>query len=195
MAKAECKVCLHPKLDAIEVQLTRRVPYRDLARKFRLSIASLSRHKTGGHISSSLVALPETPAPGERSNVQRVESLISQVERVLQSAQKSGKAALSLAAVKELSMLNENLRRLRLDEPVAIDILRNTQWIELRTILMRAFDSAGSEFEAKAKRMLVNAVKAADMVGPGGRPDAPSDQGKPNGAGEARPSTPGPLPI
>jgi hypothetical protein len=199
MGKAECKVCAHPQRDAIDVQLMRSVPYRVLAGKFKVSMMSLSRHKAGGHTSSALVALSETSAEGELSNVQRVESLIAQVEAVLQSAKQSGKTTLTLAAVKELRVLNEQLRRVKLDEPVALDLRRNPQWTELRTIMLHAFDQEGWEFAGKARRCLAEAISVADTVGPGGHVSPePSSEGDPtNGTAGETPvaAAVGPLPL
>ena len=169
MGKAECKVCGHPRRESIEKQLKRRVPYRVLAKKFKLSLMSLSRHNAGGHISDALVVLEAGAPQGELSDVERLESLITDVKAVLRSAQKSGKTTLVLAAAKEARAAVAELRRIKQDEPPeVVDLRRNPQWLAVCATLMHVFDGESSEFHAKANRLISDALEKIVRIDPNG---------------------------
>jgi hypothetical protein len=51
-----CRTCEHPERSAIDIELARGINCGVVGRRFNLSIASVQRHKRGGHIPPSIIA-------------------------------------------------------------------------------------------------------------------------------------------
>lgn len=99
-----CKVCRHPKVNEIDEAVLAGVAFRDIARRFRLTHASVHRHQK--HLSETL---QKAHAAEE---VSRADSLVEQLQTLQEDARRiSGKAEKSreyhaaLAGVRELTRL------------------------------------------------------------------------------------------
>jgi transposase len=75
-----CKVCRHPELQTIDESVLEGASIRDIAKRFRLSPASLDRHKK--HLDKTLVKAKEA------AEVNRADSLIEQLQQLRTDARR-----------------------------------------------------------------------------------------------------------
>lgn len=81
---AVCKICNHPLRREIDKGLVQGKSYRTLAEQFKVSIGTVSRHKTEGHIQKEVLA-EHLEQPGNLALVDEI-SLISHMEMSLQAS-------------------------------------------------------------------------------------------------------------
>jgi len=145
----KCKVCGHPDRDNIDINLVAGISFRDLSRRFKIDKSALHRHKKN-HIPTTLVKAEKTKELSRANNlIEKIEELRVKAERILRKAEANGDYRTALSGIRELTRIIEILARMQGEiQNQNINIVLNTEWIELRTIILNALD----EFpEAKIK--------------------------------------------
>lgn len=136
-----CTVCTHKKRKAIDAALVANGSFRDISKRWGVSIQALNRHKAA-HIPA---ALAKASAAQEVANaddlMERLDKLDADAKRIGAKAEKAKNYHAALAAVRELVRIVELLAKLRgeLNERPQTNILvTSADWIETRTVLMNA---------------------------------------------------------
>lgn len=138
-----CSICTHEDRQTIDEALVSGTAYRNLAERFSLSLAALSRHRSE-HVSAALQAVVvERDRQAAGSLLDRVEDLIGRTERILSSAEESGKVAQALGAVRELRALLELLGKasgeLKPDGLVQVlNVQTSPEWLAIRQAVLAA---------------------------------------------------------
>ena len=154
-----CTVCTHAERETIDHLLVSGVSYRDVAAQWPgLTPSSLSRHRRD-HISPALAAM-QAQREGDHtaSLLERVESLISRTERLLEAAEQDGRVTTALAAVRELRGLLELLGKAsgELDDrpQVTLNLLASPEWVEVRDVILGALVAHPDARSVVAGRLL-----------------------------------------
>lgn len=141
MSDPRCTVCTHPERGLVERDITAGVPNTQVAAKHGLSKDAVRRHRDR-HLSAALrgVLTKRDDQLGSRA-LDRLEGLYGRAEGILDAATAEGKAAMSLAAIKELRGIVELLARLtgELDERPTVQVLNvstSPEWVEVRSRLL-----------------------------------------------------------
>jgi len=132
-----CSICAHKQRAEIEEAMINRVSYRDIAKRFSLSSAAVSRHKD--HIIKALTQAREA------RDVARADGLLLQVQdlqgralNILTTAEEAEDFKTALGAIREargcLELLAKLTGELRLEG--TINILISPEWIELRAVII-----------------------------------------------------------
>lgn len=138
-----CSICSHEDRQAIDEALVSGTGYRNLAERFSVSLAALSRHRNE-HVSAALQAVVvEREREAAGSLLDRVESLIGRTEALLSSAEATGKVAQALGAVRELRALLELLGKasgeLKPDGLVQVlNVQTSPEWLAIRQAVLLA---------------------------------------------------------
>jgi len=138
-----CTVCTHDEHHAINVELVHRVSYRNIAERYGVSKASLSRH-SGDHIPELLIQAYEAI---ERDDAEGLAGELTQVKgdvhRLKEKAEKEGDLRTALLgcdkALKALE-LQAKVEQLIQTAPT-FNILVAPEWLSLRTKLLYALDA------------------------------------------------------
>jgi hypothetical protein len=124
--------------------LVAKVPYRNIAERFGVSPAALSRHQKGGHLPVALVEARGTEE-AERAGdlVSEVNALLSEAQAILRDERKDGRSTVALSAIREAGRLLELRGRLtgELDERPTVQVLNlhtDERWVEVRAAMVRA---------------------------------------------------------
>lgn len=138
-----CTICSHDDRESIDEALVAGTAYRNLAERYGLSLAALSRHRND-HVSAALQAVViEREHDAASSLLDRVESLIGRTERLLSTAEESGKVAQALGAVRELRALLELLGKasgeLKPEGLVQVlNVQTSPEWVQIRQAILMA---------------------------------------------------------
>lgn len=138
-----CKACVHPERTSIDADLAGGETNIAVAARYGLSKDSIRRHKDK-HLSESLKAVQaRREAEGATTAIDRMERLYDKAQGILTLAEAQGKAALSLAALKELRGIVELLAKLsgELDERPTVQVLNvqaSPEWAVLRGVILAA---------------------------------------------------------
>jgi hypothetical protein len=140
-----CRVCVHDDRESIDAALLQGTPLRALGKRFGVSKDSLHRHRRDGHVAGSLKVLHgEKVEARARSLLDRIEDVVSRVERVADSAEEDGKPTLVLQAAKELRetirLLGQATGELRDAPTTVVNVLQDPGWLELRGTLLRVLE-------------------------------------------------------
>jgi len=154
-----CTVCGHKDVDEINRLLLCSDSYRDIARQFGLSKDALARHKDS-HI-------PELLSKSEDiKEVVNADNLLAQLQEARTSALDLLDKAIAAGDTKVYgppsSYLSEIRQQIklwaelegRLASQPQITIINNPEWVELRTVIIRALDEY-----PEAKAAVVNAIR------------------------------------
>jgi hypothetical protein len=138
--RGKCAACASPDLTAIDEDLARKVPYRLMVKRYGIAKTSLVRHKAN-HLSPALTVVHnEHVAAGAKTIVERIEGLISRTEKVLDLAQRSGRAGLFLHGVRELREQLVVLAKLTgaLNErpQVTVNLMASQEYIDAQTVII-----------------------------------------------------------
>jgi hypothetical protein len=137
-----CSICSSEHRDEIErILVNRSAPYRNMAERYSVSLGAISRHVNEGHIAERLAKA----TAAEQSA--RADELLMDVRRigvktlrVLAAAEETEDWATVLRAVREA---RENIRLLaelrgRLDSRPVVNIIAHPEYVEARTLIVRA---------------------------------------------------------
>ena len=153
-----CSVCIHPERDSIDNELVSGTPYRDIERRWHVSISALSRHRER-HVSAALAAVQaEREHDAALSLLERVESLIERTERLLEAAESEGRVSAALAAVRErrglLELLGKASGELDTRPQVTVNLLASPEWLSIREALFGALQTYPEARAVVAGRLL-----------------------------------------
>ncbi len=148
-----CSVCIHADREAIDLALVHGTSLRDIAGQFLVSKSAVERHKAD-HLPAVMVKSAEARAVAHADDLLReANRLYSVATTVMDAAQKRNDGELALKAVatggRVLSLLGELLGELNRQPTVNLHF--SAEWIEVRTIVMRAL---GDFPEARAAAAL-----------------------------------------
>lgn len=100
MGKA-CHVCNHPKRLEIDRQLIQGISHTKISREYEVSASSVRSHAEN-HISRQLVKSQEMKQAVESAGlVTEIEDLLRRSKKILNSAERDGKLAIALGAIRE----------------------------------------------------------------------------------------------
>lgn len=137
-----CKTCLSPDLAAIDEALVGGTPAEVVARKYRLPVRSVQRHRAAH--------LPATLARAQAAaEVARADGLLDQVVElqrrtvaILDAAENADPPDLGLAlrAIREARGNLELIAKLAgdLDERAQVAIILSPEWVEVRSLIVQA---------------------------------------------------------
>jgi hypothetical protein len=134
-----------PDHDAIDELIVGGTSYREITKRFGVSISALSRHRQD-HLSPALKAvLVARDATATEGLADRVERLYMRAEGILNAAEADGRGSLGISAIRELRSLCELLGRLsgELDERPTLQVVNiqaSPDWIALRTAILTTLD-------------------------------------------------------
>ncbi len=135
-----CSVCSHPERRSIDVALVSREAFRAISCRYHVGRESLRRH--------AQVHIPQQLAKAhEAEEVARADDLLGQlrglrakVVSLLYKAEQAGELRTAVAAAKEARQNLETLAKVRgeLDERPVVNVLISSEWLQLRTLIIRA---------------------------------------------------------
>ena len=134
-----CTVCNHNKRDEIDTLYIQGSPYRDIARRFEVSLSSVSRHKK--HLPKTLLKAKEVKEIAKADSLlKQLEELQTRTNGVFKKAEKQKDLRTCLAAIREARGNLELIAKLvgELNEERTINIHLNPEWIEIRTSILNA---------------------------------------------------------
>lgn len=103
MKSDRCKVCKHPKCVEIDTALLQGVPYTELAARYGMSTASISRHVRNDHIPKELMVAEGAKEVVDANTVwTSMAKIEDRLNEILGRATKQKKASVEIAALKEL---------------------------------------------------------------------------------------------
>lgn len=144
-----CTVCVHKDRDSIDDDLVRGVAYRDLTKRYGVSISALSRHRAD-HVSTALAKLQGDERRRAGALLDRLEDLEDRARRILDAAESEGRPGVSLQAIRELRSILELAARITgvLDErsQQVVNVLVAPEWLALRGAI---FDALAEHPEAR----------------------------------------------
>lgn len=134
-----CKVCHHAKRKDIERDLARKVPRREIARRYGPSTGSLDRHTKNCMQSKLVQAIERVDSSSAEGLLRQMRSIQDRTLAILESAEKMRDLRTALAAIREVRSNLELLARLigllRPEGPT-VNILVNPQWVEIRSAIV-----------------------------------------------------------
>ena len=138
-----CTVCTHPARREIDQALaTGTGSNRFIAAHYSLAVASVRRH-AGAHLPATL------SRAAEAAEVARADDLLGQVQdlqrralAVLGKAEEAGDLRTALGAIREARGNLELLAKLlgELDDSPTVNLTGAPQWLEVRTLILRALE-------------------------------------------------------
>jgi hypothetical protein len=152
-----CSVCTHPARETIDSAIVRRVPYRNLKKRFGVSEAALSRH-LNEHLAEYVQnALSEYGKEKGVKVLAKLTSLVERLERFLDNAEAMEDGAEFRANAAELRKQLELISKLQgdLQQEGVSNIHLNPQWLQIEAIIVTALEGY-----PEARESVVNALKA-----------------------------------
>lgn len=136
-----CTACKHPQTEAISLELLQKVPMREIAKKYGLSLSAVARHKD--HIPAQL-AVSETAQKVAKADsvMDRVTELDSRAESIYQQAATGNDPELALKALKEMRSITELYAKLagEINTKTVNNIVITPEWVSLRSIMLNALE-------------------------------------------------------
>lgn len=158
---AVCKACRHPQTEAISLELLQKVPMREIADKYSLSLSCVARHKN--HVPTSLVKTEEAKQVAEASSVmQRIMQLDQRADEIYQQATDGNNPGLALKALKELREVTTLYAKLAGEistSKTINNIIITPEWVAMRAVMLRALEPY-----PEARRALVAALGGVELV-------------------------------
>ena len=135
-----CTVCSHPDRPAVDTALIAGEPYRDIARRFRVSKDAVARHKDE-HLPAGMVKAQEvTDVRHAIDVVQQLKAINGVCMSVLKDARDQGDGDLALKAVDRIQRQIELQAKLigQLDERPVVNVLVTSEWMQVRAAIIDA---------------------------------------------------------
>jgi hypothetical protein len=135
-----CTICSHPARDNIEAALIRRVPYRTIEDRFKVTHGPLSRHTNECLAEDVQRALSEYRAKNGVKVLSKLSAMIDRLDAFLDKAEGSNNALEFRAVAAEWRKQLELIAKLQgeLAQEGTITIVNNPEWVELRTVIVQA---------------------------------------------------------
>ncbi|MCX6693635.1 MAG: hypothetical protein NT074_03670 [Methanomicrobiales archaeon] len=136
-------MCQHPQREKIDGDIISGVSLRNIAEQCSVSTTALHRHKSGGHIPQSLTLAHEAKEVAHANTLlQQVKDLVKKACGLTDRAEHAGDLRTALSGVREVRGCLELLARvtgeLQSNTTVNIAIVKNPEWIALRTKIISA---------------------------------------------------------
>lgn len=138
----KCVVCEHEKINEINEALLAGETYRNIAKRFSVSISSLSRHKNQ-HIPKAMTKAQEAQEVAQADNLlEQVQSLQSRALSILAKAEAAGDLRTALQGIREARSCLELLAKLQgeLQQEGTVNITLAPEWLELRTVILQSLE-------------------------------------------------------
>ena len=153
-----CTVCGHPQREEINSLLAPTdANFAAISRQFAgISEDALKRHKES-HIAAALVNAEGIKEVAEANTLLAdIRSLREKATTILEKAEKAGDLKTALLGIREARGCIELLAKVegQLDDRPQINILVNPQWVELRTLIIKALEPYPA-----AKEAVVHAIR------------------------------------
>jgi hypothetical protein len=137
-----CTICTDERVEAINLDLVRREPFRHIASRFDVGYKALHRH-AHDHLPALLVKAHEAEEKAEADALlSRVEVLHSRTLAVLEAAEGTEDHRLALAAIREargnLQLIGEVSKQL--DRQPVVNLNLSAEWLEIRAVIVGALD-------------------------------------------------------
>ena len=158
-----CTICSHKSRDAMEDAFIAGTPKRRIAAHYGVTEQALRRHLRE-HL-PELLALARDAERAARADslLDRIEALQSRTLAILEATEQTQDHRVALAAIREargnLELIGEVTKEL--DRTPTLNLHLNQEWIELRTVIVRALDPHPDARES--------VVRAIESVGNGSR--------------------------
>ena len=139
-----CTVCAHPDVFTINERLVGiggKPSLRNIAKQFDLNYQAVHRHRE--HIPEMLSRASRAEEVAEADSLlERLESLHSRTEAILNRVEETDNYGASLGAIREmrrnLELIGEVTKEL--DRTPTINLHLNPQWLELRAVIVGALE-------------------------------------------------------
>jgi hypothetical protein len=154
-----CTICSHPARDNIEAALIRRVPYRTIVDRFKVTHGPLSRHTNDCLAEDVQQALREYRAKNGVKVLSKLSAMIDRLDAFLDRAEGAGDALEFRAVAAEWRKQLELIAKLQgeLAQEGTVTVINNPEWIELRTVIVGALDA-----HPDARESVLRAIRSAD---------------------------------
>ena len=135
-----CTICTHDQREEIDKALVSGTPYRNISKRFSVSMGALSRHRAD-HLPSHLAKAQEAREVAQADDLlAQVRDLQTKALRILARAEKTGRLRTALAGIREARANLELLAKLlgELQQEGTVNIVLAPEWVELRTVILAA---------------------------------------------------------
>ena len=157
-----CSICAHDAGWQIDLELVRRAPYRNIAQRFSVSTAALSRH-TQEHLPAKILASQDAEDVADADLLKReLENEKADISRLKAKAEDAEDFKTALVAcdkaLKALE-LQAKLAQLINDAPT-LNLYLSAEWMEIRSVIVGALSPHPEARE--------DVLRALEGVGNGG---------------------------
>lgn len=138
---AVCTACRHPQTEAISMELLQKVPMRDIADKYGLSLSAVARHKK--HIPAQLAESKQAQTVAKADSVMaRVAELDTRADQIYRQASAANDPELALKALKEMRGITELYAKLagEISTKTVNNIIITPEWVSLRSVMLAALE-------------------------------------------------------
>lgn len=135
-----CTVCERPDREQIDRALVGDASNRSLASLYDVSEAALRRHKAN-HLPATLAKSQDAQGIAEADDLlAHVQNLQAHTLSILEVAESTSQHRTALSAIREARSNLELLAKLvgQLDDSPTVNITLSAEWIEIRTVLLKA---------------------------------------------------------
>ena len=136
-----CSVCVHPEVEAMNLELVDGISTRKVAEKYGLSASPMARHKK--HLPPELFQ----PAEVRRASaaIQRIGELDRRVDEIYAAATAGNDPKLALRALKELRQVLETYAKLTGEMQTAavqntLILTQAPEWVSTRSAILQALE-------------------------------------------------------
>jgi hypothetical protein len=151
-----CTICTHPARETIDSAIVRRVPYRDISKRFDVSTTALSNH-LNQHLAEYVQnALSKYSEEKGIKVLDKVGRIIERLESFLDRAEDEENGYEFRATAAELRKQLELIAKLQgeLQQEGTTNITVNPEWLELRTAILVALEPHPGAAESVSRAML-----------------------------------------
>lgn len=137
-----CTICGHPERSDIDKALIRRVPYREITRRFGVGKDALSRH-LHDHIAPAVAKIRDAEEAREALDVvEQLRDINATSLSILKEARDRRDNDTALKAVDRVHKQLELVAKLAgtLDERVQVNLYLSPEWLKLRAVIVTALE-------------------------------------------------------
>lgn len=134
-----CTVCTHKERNRIDKLILDSESYRNIAKRFSLSSTSVYRHKS--HLNETVIKSKELKEIAHADNLlEQVRELQSRALNILSKTEEAEDWKAATGAIREARGCLELLAKLagELRDGQTVNLIVSPQWIEFRTVILRA---------------------------------------------------------
>ncbi len=153
-----CSVCAHDGSWQIDLDLVRREPYRNIAKRYGVSTAALSRH-TQEHLPAKLLAAEDAEDVADADLLKReLENEKADIARLKGKAEEAEDYKTALTACdKALKALELQAKLAQLiNDSLTLNLYLSAEWLEIRAVIVGALEP-----HPEARRAVLAALEGA----------------------------------